>query len=102
MDVLIEVHDEAEMDRALKLRSPLIGINNRDLRSFQTDIATTERLVGMIPEGYVAVSESGINSYADCERLSEHGVRCFLVGESLMRQPDVALATRRLLTGAEG
>ncbi len=101
MDVLIEVHDEAEMERALKLRSPLIGINNRDLRSFVTDIATTERLVGMIPEGYVAVSESGINSHADCQRLSGHGVRCFLVGESLMRQNDVTIATRALLTGAD-
>ena len=100
LDVLVEVHDEAEMERALKLKSPLIGINNRDLRSFVTDIATTERLVGMIPEGRIAVSESGINSHDDCLRLSNHGVRSFLVGESLMRQPDVTIATRTLLTGA--
>lgn len=99
MDVLIEVHDERELERALKLRSPLIGINNRDLRSFQTDIATTERLVRLIPQEYIAVSESGITSHDDCVRLSQHAVRCFLVGESLMRQQDIAQATRQLLTG---
>ena len=99
MDVLVEVHDEAELERALKLRSPLIGVNNRDLRSFETDIANTERLVKLIPEGYIAVSESGIYTHEDCVRLSEHGVRSFLVGESLMRQDDIAPATRQLLTG---
>jgi indole-3-glycerol phosphate synthase len=102
MDVLIEVHDEAELARALKLRSPLIGVNNRDLRSFETDIANTERLVKLIPEGYIAVSESGIYTHADCVRLSEHGVRNFLVGESLMRQDDISAATRTLLTGSAG
>ena len=100
MDVLIEVHDESEMERALKLKSPLIGVNNRDLRSFETDIATTERLVTMIPEGYIAVSESGIDTHEDCQRLSQTGVRHFLVGEALMRQHDIAAATRSLLTGA--
>lgn len=99
MDVLVEVHDEDELERALKLRSPLIGVNNRDLRSFETDIANTERLVKLIPEGYIAVSESGIYTHEDCVRLSRHGVRSFLVGESLMRQDDIAQATRQLLTG---
>ncbi|WP_373488459.1 indole-3-glycerol phosphate synthase TrpC [Blastomonas sp.] len=100
MDVLVEVHDEDELHRALGLKSPLIGINNRDLRSFETDIATTERLIRLIPQGYIAVSESGIFSHDDCQRLSKAGVRNFLVGESLMRQSDIAAATRALLTGA--
>ena len=100
MDVLVEVHDEQELERALKLRSPLIGVSNRDLRSFETDIANTERLVKLIPEGYVPVSESGIYTHGDCVRLSQHGVRSFLVGESLMRQHDITQATRELLTGS--
>lgn len=100
MDVLVEVHDEAELERAIRLESQLIGVNNRDLRTFTTDIATTERLAAMVPDGYRLVSESGINSHADLERLSRCGVRAFLVGESLMRQADVEAATRKLLTGA--
>ncbi|MCB5424564.1 indole-3-glycerol phosphate synthase TrpC [Altererythrobacter sp. CC-YST694] len=99
MDVLVEVHNEAEMERAAALKSRLIGVNNRDLKRFVTDLATTERLAPLAPEGSLLVGESGINSHADILRLAEAGVRCFLVGESLMRQADVTAATKALLGG---
>ena len=97
MDVLVEVHDEEEMARAARLRSRLIGVNNRDLKRFVTDLGTTERLAPLTPEGTLLVSESGINTHEDLLRMERAGIRCFLVGESLMRQTDVTAATRALL-----
>ena len=97
MDVLVEVHDANELDRALRLRSRLIGVNNRDLRDFSVDFARTYELVGRAPPGCTFVAESGLTTHADLTAMAEHGVRCFLVGEALMRQPDVETATRTLL-----
>ncbi len=97
MDVLIEVHDEAELDRALGLTAPLIGINNRDLKTLEVDLATTERLAPRVPEGRTIVAESGLRTPADLRRMAAVGARCFLVGESLMAEADVEAATRALL-----
>jgi indole-3-glycerol phosphate synthase len=91
------VHDEAELDRALKLDCRLIGINNRDLKTFETTLETTERLAPHVPRDRIVIAESGIAGNADLQRLANVGVRAFLVGESLMRQADVAAATRTLL-----
>ena len=99
MDVLAEVHNEAELSRALSLDTRLIGINNRDLKSFVTDLAVTEALAPRVPKDRIVIAESGIFSHEDVTRLASTGVSAFLVGESLMRQPDVAGATRALLAG---
>ena len=97
MDAIAEVHDKTELDRALKLDCRLIGINNRDLKTFATTLETTERLSPRVPHDRIVIAESGIAGNADLQRLAKAGVRTFLVGESLMRQSDVAAATRTLL-----
>ena len=97
MDVLIEVHNEAELERALRLKSPLLGVNNRNLKTMVTDLAVTERLASLAPADRLLISESGLNSPADLARMAAIGARSFLIGESLMRRDDVAEATKALL-----
>ena len=97
MDVLIEVHDAAELERATLLKSPLMGINNRNLHTFETTLDTSRKLSKLVPADRTIVSESGLNTPADLAEMARYGARCFLIGESLMRQDDVAEATRQLL-----
>ena len=97
MDVLVEVHDAAELTRALRLQTPLLGINNRNLRTLVTDLATTTGLAAMVPPGRILVAESGIRTEEDAQRLARVGARCLLVGESLLRQHDVGAAVRDLI-----
>jgi indole-3-glycerol phosphate synthase len=97
MDVLVEVHDEAELERALALGAQMIGINNRDLRTFVTDLGMTLRLLPRIPPDKLVVAESGLGTPADLKRLADAGVSTYLIGESLMRESDVAAATARLI-----
>ena len=97
MDALIETHDAAELERALLLKSRMIGINNRNLNTFETSLDVTRKLSKQVPGDRLMVCESGLNSPEDLAEMARYGTRCFLIGESLMRQPDVETATRRLL-----
>ena len=101
MDVLVEVHNADELARASILKSPLLGINNRNLKTFETSLDTTRELVKLAPAGKTLISESGLNTASDLAEMAHHNVRCFLIGESLMRQADVEMATRNLLANPE-
>ena len=96
LDVLIEIHNESELERALKLKSSILGINNRNLNTFEVDLTTTEKLARLAPAGKIIISESGITSSADLERMTECGAEGFLIGETLMRQNNIEKATRIL------
>ena len=98
MDVLVEIHNREELDRALKLKSPLLGINNRNLKTLEVNISTTEELSEHVPNDKIMICESGLFSRAELDRMAKVGAHCFLIGESLMRQDDVAAATRALLS----
>ena len=97
LDVLIEIHNVSELERALKLKSPILGINNRNLNTFEVDLATTEKLARLIPTGKVIISESGLTDSADLERMSKCGAQGFLIGETLMRQDNIEEATKKLI-----
>ena len=97
MDVLVEIHNEEELHRALKLKTKLLGVNNRNLKTMVTDISMTEKLASLAPTEKILISESGLQTPADLHRMASAGARCFLIGESIMKQKDVEKATKLLL-----
>jgi indole-3-glycerol phosphate synthase len=98
MEVLVEVHNQGELERALNLKTDLIGVNNRNLKTMTTDLVTTEDLAPLVPKDKLLISESGLNTVDDLTRMENAGARCFLIGESLMRQKDLETATRSILS----
>jgi len=97
MDVLIEIHNQKELERALNLKSPMIGINNRDLKTLETNTSTTQKLAKLVPKDKIIISESGLNTPEDLAKMAIEGARCFLIGEALMRQDNVTTAVKNLL-----